>query len=176
MLLPAKRGRSQTSRGNAAQGMILISSFVFAVFIGIVGTATPITSTCSAQAISDDVNRKGDSLYSDTYRYRNRQLLGLRGALAGEETETLKSKSAVISSVAPVPSTNFTIPLHAHSGSHHVHIYVGSPPQRQIVSRIILLFLRFFFCCCCSFYLIGIALFLSTGDFGYRIKITVFSV
>jgi len=45
----------------------------------------------------------------------------------------------------PVPSTNLTIPLHAHSGSHHVHIYVGSPPQRQIVSRIIVSFLIVFF-------------------------------
>ena len=29
------------------------------------------------------------------------------------------------------PAANVTVPLHAHSGTHHVHIYVGSPPQRQ---------------------------------------------
>ena len=28
---------------------------------------------------------------------------------------------------------NISIPLHAHSGSHHVYVYVGSPPQRVVL-------------------------------------------
>jgi hypothetical protein len=60
----------------------------------------------------------------------NRQLLGLRGgplAALEEETEAYRLNKNV---PAP-PSANVTVPLHAHSGTHHVHIYIGSPPQRQ---------------------------------------------
>lgn len=33
--------------------------------------------------------------------------------------------------VSPLPYASVTVPLHASSGTHHVHVYIGSPPQRQ---------------------------------------------
>jgi Xylanase inhibitor N-terminal len=30
-----------------------------------------------------------------------------------------------------LPRASLTVPLHASAGTHHVHVYVGSPPQRQ---------------------------------------------
>lgn len=53
-----------------------------------------------------------------------RQLQGLRGAVVEEETHDASSLSVP-------PASNVTVPLHAHSGTHHVHVYIGSPPQRQ---------------------------------------------
>lgn len=53
------------------------------------------------------------------------QLLRLRGVSRSEGqgvTSTDESDSFV---------GNFTVPLHAHSGTHHVHVYIGSPAQRQ---------------------------------------------
>jgi hypothetical protein len=53
-----------------------------------------------------------------------RQLLGLRGATVDEE-------SLHTATLSVPPASNVTVPLHAHSGTHHVHVYIGSPPQRQ---------------------------------------------
>ena len=33
----------------------------------------------------------------------------------------------------PIALTNYSVPLFAAKNSHHVHVYVGSPPQRRIV-------------------------------------------
>lgn len=35
------------------------------------------------------------------------------------------------SSNEPPPEATVTVPLHANDGTHHVYLYVGSPPQRQ---------------------------------------------
>jgi len=32
-----------------------------------------------------------------------------------------------------IPITNISMPLFAKSNSHHIHLYIGSPPQRRIV-------------------------------------------
>ena len=32
-----------------------------------------------------------------------------------------------------IPHTDFLVPLFAAKDSHHVHLYIGSPPQRRIV-------------------------------------------
>ncbi len=62
----------------------------------------------------------------------SRQLMGLRG---GTDSASLSSpgQQQVVKSTAdfPLPVTNITVPLFSHSGTHHVHVYVGSPPQRQ---------------------------------------------
>lgn len=64
----------------------------------------------------------------------NRQLLGLRGGpLSASElalSEELSDTQRVTPNSRPI-SSNVTIPLHAHSGSHHAYVYIGSPPQRQ---------------------------------------------
>ena len=57
-----------------------------------------------------------------------RQLLGLRGVV----TQTPDDKHPdSLNTNATVANANLTVPLHAHSGTHHVHVYIGSPPQRQ---------------------------------------------
>lgn len=63
---------------------------------------------------------------------RNRQLLehGLRGNDA-PINRTLDNNNHNNNSTSSIPASNLTIPLHAHSGTHHVHLYVGSPPQKQ---------------------------------------------
>ena len=60
----------------------------------------------------------------------NRQLLehGLRG---GNENNYVNSSEFAADTNYTIPVANTTVPLHAHSGTHHVHLYVGSPPQRQ---------------------------------------------
>ena len=65
-----------------------------------------------------------------TNNNRNRQLLehGLRGNDAPNTNRTLDNHN---NSTSSIPASNLTIPLHAHSGTHHVHLYVGSPPQKQ---------------------------------------------
>lgn len=57
----------------------------------------------------------------------SRQLLTLRGVTYASESNGSNSPVETTDSLA----TNFTVPLHAHSGTHHVHVYIGSPPQRQ---------------------------------------------
>jgi hypothetical protein len=64
-----------------------------------------------------------------------RQLLGLRGVPV--ENSGLKDEESLSSRFEKTPEKNdvlagnLTVPLHAHSGTHHVHVYIGSPPQRQ---------------------------------------------
>lgn len=67
-----------------------------------------------------------------------RQLLGLRGGGGWEQREqrlttTTNAPPATTKDSSMIPISNITVPLHAHSGTHHVHLYVGSPPQRQIL-------------------------------------------
>ena len=59
----------------------------------------------------------------------SRQISGLRGVSLGSTHDLMADAPSKDSSSLYV--SNFTVPLHAHSGSHHVHVYVGSPPQRQ---------------------------------------------
>ena len=98
---------------------------------------TPTKLAIAARAMYDDAYEEVSlrRLHLEERGNRNRQLLGLRGALAGDKTGAGTPNSVNTSSSLPVAS-NLTIPLHAHSGSHHVYIYVGSPPQRQIVSYV----------------------------------------
>lgn len=42
-----------------------------------------------------------------------------------------KSNSDLL--LIPPPFTNYSVPLFAHKFSHHVHIYIGFPPQRRVV-------------------------------------------
>lgn len=74
------------------------------------------------------------SSYVTVLAQESRQLMGLRGGVdsasslpisAGQQ-QAEKSISDV-----PLPVSNITVPLFSHSGTHHVHVYVGSPPQRQ---------------------------------------------
>jgi len=58
--------------------------------------------------------QKKDSPPAESYKQRRRR--GRR----------LDSFSGLNNTIAPV-----TVPLHASSGTHHVHMYIGSPPQRQ---------------------------------------------
>jgi hypothetical protein len=44
----------------------------------------------------------------------------------GNQTSTFESSSSNI-----LPQATATLPLHSKSGTHHVFLYVGSPPQRQ---------------------------------------------
>ena len=60
----------------------------------------------------------------------SRQLLGLRGVLVTNSTEQESSRLETTRE-SDLLSATLTVPLHAHSGTHHVHVYVGSPPQRQ---------------------------------------------
>jgi hypothetical protein len=43
-----------------------------------------------------------------------------------EGARSLKAADDVI-----LPTASFIYPLHAHSGTHHAYLYIGSPPQRQ---------------------------------------------
>jgi hypothetical protein len=53
------------------------------------------------------------------------------GARSLEATDNAFLQSPLISGL-PVPTTSFIYPLHAHSGTHHAYLFVGSPnPQRQ---------------------------------------------
>ena len=65
----------------------------------------------------------------------NRQLLeqGLRGGIEQYPSSNAYQSSASNSNndIPAASSSNITIPMHAHSGTHHVHLYIGSPPQRQ---------------------------------------------
>ena len=69
-------------------------------------------SSCSSSVLADPTTA--------------RQLQGLRGAASDEEIIILHTASLSVP-----PASNVTVPLHAHSGTHHVHVYIGSPPQRQ---------------------------------------------
>lgn len=65
-------------------------------------------------------------------RDQGRQLSGLRGVSTAHHDSDLKKTSWKLrENTADSLGTNYTIPLHAHSGTHHVHVYIGSPPQRQ---------------------------------------------
>ena len=77
-----------------------------------------------------------DDAIEEQEQHYNRQLLGLRG---GTE-EIIGFRESKVSSVVlnnnhdndnVVPVANISIPLHFNSGSHHAHLYIGSPPQRQ---------------------------------------------
>lgn len=60
----------------------------------------------------------------------SRQLLGLRGvSINASDVLVLRNEDPNENTI--VLASNFSFPLHAHSGSHHVHVYIGSPPQRQ---------------------------------------------
>jgi hypothetical protein len=64
-----------------------------------------------------------------------RILLHLRGGKDpqvgdGASTQYRPPSARKSLSLAP-PAGNVSIPLHAHMGTHHVHVYIGSPPQRQ---------------------------------------------
>jgi len=63
----------------------------------------------------------------------SRQLLGLRGGTGDEKIPKEDNTASEVTSEQDleVTASNLTIPLHAHSGTHHVHVYIGSPPQRQ---------------------------------------------
>jgi len=66
----------------------------------------------------------------------HRQLLGLRGGSGGMDLSSaiLQQHDNTATAATPdyhIPSSNITIPVHEHSGTHHVHLYIGSPPQRQ---------------------------------------------
>ena len=67
---------------------------------------------------------------AELLRRSNRQLLehGIRG---GGHGELSPSPIAPGTAANAVPVANATIPLHAHSGTHHAQLYIGSPPQRQ---------------------------------------------
>jgi Xylanase inhibitor N-terminal/Membrane bound O-acyl transferase family len=71
----------------------------------------------------------GASAGEDQSPYINRQLLGLRGGV--EEAAAPSSVVRQVQSVSDISVANISIPLHFHSGSHHAHMYIGSPPQRQ---------------------------------------------
>jgi hypothetical protein len=70
---------------------------------------------------------KEASAVKEHHLYSNRQLLGLRGGMEGI---AVSSRGQGIGS-SHIPVANVSIPLHFHSGSHHAHVYIGSPPQRQ---------------------------------------------
>jgi hypothetical protein len=44
---------------------------------------------------------------------------------------SLSSTLTTTTTTTTIPEASVIVPLHAHSGTHHVHVYVGSPPQRQ---------------------------------------------
>ena len=54
-------------------------------------------------------------------------------ALASTLKLTTSSPSSSSSSTILVPLTDLSVPLFETKYSHHVHVYVGSPPQRRIV-------------------------------------------
>lgn len=60
----------------------------------------------------------------------SRQLVGLRG-VPGAEEEVSSQFQTRQQEETDLLAANLTVPLHAHSGTHHVHLYIGSPPQRQ---------------------------------------------
>ena len=75
--------------------------------------------------------------YHDSSDRQNRQLLehGLRGGNDElQEAPMLTNRSSTHSDHANATTilvSNITVPLYAHSGTHHVYLYIGSPPQRQ---------------------------------------------
>ena len=44
---------------------------------------------------------------------------------------TIRSRRRLSDENSPLPIATVTVPLHASTGTHHVHVYIGSPPQRQ---------------------------------------------
>jgi len=62
----------------------------------------------------------------------SRRLAGLRGATTDVENEELSNQRIKKESFsAETMEATLTVPLHATTGTHHVHVYIGSPPQRQ---------------------------------------------
>ena len=58
----------------------------------------------------------------------------IRGAASSTGLRATDSPAATLSHAAiddPPPMTSLIFPLHARSGTHHVYMYIGSPPQRQ---------------------------------------------
>ena len=51
----------------------------------------------------------------------------LRGASIVNDSFVHQQQTATLDSLMPFA----TVPLHATTGTHHVHMYIGSPPQRQ---------------------------------------------
>ena len=92
-------------------------------------------------------NNNNTLLHNYKYKYtthpntdrQNRQLLehGLRGDTTATTTDRNNEASIDFTTTAATNMTsmiivsNLTVPLYAHSGTHHVYLYIGSPPQRQ---------------------------------------------
>jgi hypothetical protein len=105
------------------------------------------TTTVVQDEASTNQNQNHHQNHNHDDRHYNRQLLehGLRGGTEGggggdNDTEIDNNSKNNKNSqkygksndrITPIPVANTTISLHAHSGSHHVHLYIGSPPQRQ---------------------------------------------
>eukprot|EP00521_Asterionellopsis_glacialis_P016551 CAMPEP_0195289986 /NCGR_PEP_ID=MMETSP0707-20130614/6032_1 /TAXON_ID=33640 /ORGANISM="Asterionellopsis glacialis, Strain CCMP134" /LENGTH=527 /DNA_ID=CAMNT_0040350051 /DNA_START=229 /DNA_END=1815 /DNA_ORIENTATION=+ len=64
-----------------------------------------------------------------------RRLANLRGATTTSDVENAETSKQLIfkesSLYPPTMEATLTVPLHATTGTHHVHVYIGSPPQRQ---------------------------------------------
>jgi len=59
-----------------------------------------------------------------------RNINGLRG-VSVSSTQALMADGKNERNSTLLVSNITSFPLHAHSGTHHIHVYVGSPPQRQ---------------------------------------------
>lgn len=66
---------------------------------------------------------------SKAIHWNSSSTLSLRGSLFDPQGG-LQGGSLNVDST-PLPPAAVTVPLHASSGTHHVHVYIGSPPQRQ---------------------------------------------
>ena len=73
------------------------------------------------------------SVSGDAGGGRQLAINGLRGTGLAATSSKSSSRSRLIATTNSknLPTANVTVDLHAHSGTHHVHVYVGSPPQRQ---------------------------------------------
>ncbi|KAG7366200.1 aspartic peptidase domain containing protein [Nitzschia inconspicua] len=99
--------------------------------ISVIGTPSRRLSTSDPSLLSTAIGLlalSGTFAEKDELPYDNRQLLGLRGGIEGSVISSGTGRSQTASEI---PVANITIPLHFHSGSHHAHMYIGSPPQRQ---------------------------------------------
>ena len=78
-------------------------------------------------------NNNNDSNNNNSNNQQNRKLLeqGLRGGNGGIIKEYWVSSGDTSDPIVLLLSSNITVPLHARSGTWHVYLYIGSPPQRQ---------------------------------------------
>jgi len=65
--------------------------------------------------------------FSEQVLSRRRLSQLLRGAISNDSSIRHEQSSATLSNTTTVA----TVPLHATTGTHHVYVYIGSPPQRQ---------------------------------------------